>query len=299
MHANFENFLTFPVTLGWEAHKRAEARRQYQIDDRAGKQTYLNVLATYAVNFYLQCMGFETDWSEGDRDNSILYALVDTADLEVKGCGKLECRFVLAHEPACHVPPEVWEDRIGYVFVRLDAALEEATLLGFVSDVRTSKIPFDRLQSLDELPLHLHRRARQPVRLSHWLKGIFEGGWQAIAEFAKTSEPRLAFRWIGDSVRAERRVDFIDRSIQLIAEISPIDKEEFDIAVGILPGDSENSLPDFLQIALLDEHKTRLSETTAKDENRDITLELSGAFGDRFSIEITLNDESFIESFVI
>ena len=122
----------FTVPLALEAHSRAEQFRRYQSNPDKAKQVYLNTLAVYAVNMYLQCRGFETDLETSDSWNPAMQMLLDTADLVVKNRGRLECRPVLPNAEVVCTPAEVWSERIGYVAVRLSESLREATLLGFV-----------------------------------------------------------------------------------------------------------------------------------------------------------------------
>lgn len=46
--------------------------------------------------------------------------------------------------------PEVWSDRIGYIFVKLDTSLREAVILGFTK-TPSSKICLSKLQSVNDL----------------------------------------------------------------------------------------------------------------------------------------------------
>lgn len=155
-----ENPLLFKVSLSFSAHSIAR-----QLSDRISyipdaKQVYLNTLGIYAVEFYLRCMGFETDWEMGDSRDAKMLKFLNIADLPVRGIGKLECRTVFPDDRVCLVPPEALENRIGYVVVCLDASLKQATLLGFTPNA-DREIPLDRLQSLDELLTYLRQLNRE------------------------------------------------------------------------------------------------------------------------------------------
>ena len=64
--------LVFSVCLPSEAHQLAAQSCQLwdkhlPVSRCHARQAYLNTLSAYAVNFYLRCMEFETDWQVGDR----------------------------------------------------------------------------------------------------------------------------------------------------------------------------------------------------------------------------------------
>lgn len=180
------------------AHQLAERFCQYQSNLQKSEQVYLNTLAVYAVNYHLQCLGFETDWERSDSWDSMMQTFINVADLEVKNYGKLECRSTLPDAEVVCIPEEVWDERIGYIVVQLDDALKEATLLGFTETVSTQEYPVNELRSLDELPEYLsHFKRVQPIKeqvnLSQWLHNIFEVGWET-ADSGISSHPRNAIR---------------------------------------------------------------------------------------------------------
>ncbi|MEM6755483.1 MAG: DUF1822 family protein, partial [Cyanobacteria bacterium P01_C01_bin.38] len=123
--------LNFSVPLSFEAHSIAQELVSEISDREKRRQIYLNSLTVYAVNYYLRCMGFKTDYSEGDSRNPIAIQLMNVADLIVKDIGKLECIPILAEAEVGEIPVEAWEDRIGYVFVEFNDSLKEAKILGF------------------------------------------------------------------------------------------------------------------------------------------------------------------------
>ena len=114
----------------------------------------LNTLAVWVVSDYLQLMDIPTELSAGDSWNPVMRLSDDVADLVVSGLGRLECRCVLPGEESCAIPPEVWLNRIGYVVVRIEESLREATLLGFIppfpAESPVERVGVAQLQSLDE-----------------------------------------------------------------------------------------------------------------------------------------------------
>ena len=134
MNDPIENF-TFSVPLMLTAHTQAKEFVRHQANQEKAKQVYLNTLAVYAVNFYLECQEFETNVATSYSWDPVMQTLLDVADLDVKNRGKLECRPVVPGSKIVRVPAEVWDDRIGYVAVQFDELLQEATLLGFAEAV--------------------------------------------------------------------------------------------------------------------------------------------------------------------
>lgn len=147
---NIENyFLSLPIST--TALNVARSLASQALFPSTGERLKHNTLAVLVIRDYLEMMGISTNLEGSDCWNPIVRICADVADLEIEGIGKLECRSLLAGETTCYVPPEVWEDRIGYVVVQLEANLGSATLLGFVSEVSTEFILFDHLEPIENL----------------------------------------------------------------------------------------------------------------------------------------------------
>lgn len=149
--------LMFTVYLAREAHQLAEHFSQGQAEFEKAEQSYLNTLAVYAVNFYLQCLGFKTDFFVNKSRDSTRHSWLKFADLFVKDKGKLECRYVLPGSAFVEFPQEALSDRIGYVAVEINDSMKEATLLGFTKQVTSQLFPLSQLQRLDDLPAYLNQ----------------------------------------------------------------------------------------------------------------------------------------------
>jgi Protein of unknown function (DUF1822) len=147
--------LTFTVPLTSSAYRLAEQFQRQQTNPTQAKQVYLNTLAVYAVNFYLQCLDIETDWDKSDSWDTVMQTFMDIADLKVKNLGKLECRPILPDERVCYIPSEVWSNRIGCVAVQINESTREATLLGFTPFLGGENppdfLPIADFKSLDNL----------------------------------------------------------------------------------------------------------------------------------------------------
>lgn len=199
------------IMLSLEAHSRAKELLYLQSNARKAKEVYLNYLAVYATDRYLRRQGFETNLDVGDRSDPVKQTLMNVADLDVKNCGKIECLPVMPDADIVRIPPEVWEERIGYVAVRLDESLREATLLGFVQKADREELPVEELQSLEDLSGYLNENRKFSrvapgivnagiVNLSQWLVGTFEPAWQAVESIwqeaiRQAPKNNLAFRF--------------------------------------------------------------------------------------------------------
>ncbi|MCA1994112.1 MAG: DUF1822 family protein [Coleofasciculus sp. S288] len=220
------------ISLGGEAHRFARQFAAQQATPQKGKRVYFNTLAVYAVHSYLKCLQIETSLRQSDCWHPGKRAVLDVADLALPDIGKLECRPIPTGETACPLPPEVTENRIGYVGVQFGESLSEVQLLGFSPAVDADNPPeqlqITDLQPLDALIDHIHQLKVKmaiaseginnvsspqtigadavPVRadatspsqtimnLSRWLDNIFDGGWQSLDAFLGTANSAWSFR---------------------------------------------------------------------------------------------------------
>lgn len=294
---------TVTIPLALSAHSQADQFRRCQADPNKAKQVYLNTLAVYAVDVYLQHRGFETNLEQSTSWDPAMQMLMDVADLVVANRGKLECRPVLPDAVAMHVPPEVWQDRSGYVAVQLNESLREATLLGFVKKAPRSELPLSQLRSLAELPGHLNQ-VRPLVNLGQWLEGMFEAGWQAMEALLRP-EPELAFSFRNPAEAEVRRYKLVElgaasgQSVAMIIAITPASETEIDISVEVRPPEGQTYLPANLQLVVLDEAGEAVLDAQAGSDNKHMQLEFTGEPGDQFGIKVALGDISVTESFVI
>lgn len=198
---NLDNSLAMPIT-----NKAIQTARQFAdlvVDQQEAQQVYLNTLAVWAVHDYLQLMEIDTNLEQSDSWHPVLRVCVDVADLMVTGLGKLECRPVILNdtenhevgldkfnksESSCYVPPEVWDDRIGYIMVGINQQKQEARLLGFAKTAGVGELVLSELESMDAFLLYLEELTQNSKKaanyslnnLSQWLLNVFEGGWQDV-----------------------------------------------------------------------------------------------------------------------
>jgi hypothetical protein len=331
--ANLEPF-AIPLPITQSALHLAEQFSQRQPTPRKAEQVRLNTLAVCVVNDYLQMMGIATDVSASESWNPVVQLSADVADLEVAGLGRLECRPVLEparrEQPTCPIPPEVWEDRIGYVVVEIDEATREANLLGFVEQTRQEELRLSDLRSPEDLLDHLDRllhpaaaqvtmasqvARRSLVNLSQWLQNSFETGWQTVESLLNPPEMNLAYGFRGMGIpsglsdqSAEgvvRRAKLIDLNIQmpspvaLIVELVPEAAQRTDIRLQVHPTGNQIYLPENLRLEVLDQAGDPFLEAQSRGVDNYIQLQFSGVPGESFQVRVAIADASVVEHFVI
>ena len=313
--------LTFTGPISPEARRRAEQWCKQQATPQKGEQVRLNTLSVSFVNFYLKCMGFETDLEASDSWNPVQQTLLDVADLELKNIGKLECRPVLEGTEIVYVPPEVESNRIGYLAVQISQSFREASLLGFVKEVSSEELLISQLQPLESLPEYLEELRRVKfgelasqlsasrkalVNLQQWFENSFEAGWQSIENLLDTEEANLALNLRNAPEASVEGAKLIDLGIELTGEaivlvvaIAPENEQEMNITVEVRPSSGQTYLPPNLQLMVLDDLEAPVMEAETRNTNSYIQLQFSGCVRERFSVKVALGDATVIENFVI
>ncbi|MBD2103986.1 DUF1822 family protein [Leptolyngbya sp. FACHB-261] len=321
-------YLTVP--LGNEPHRLAQQFAAEQTTPEKGSQIYLNTLAVYAVHSYLKWLQIETDLSQGDSWHPGLRTLFDVADLPLPSIGRLECRPVASGATNLPLPPEVTENRIGYVAVQFNEPLNQAQLLGFWAvepAAALDVIPLDKLRPLDTL-LDLISTvtdtvadenlgllsSQKRVNLSDWLDNVFETGWQSLEDLFSSGTVGWALARSSKELRETgtdsqslglTRGRLIDlgvllsgHQVALIITLLQTAAEEMDIRAEVRPAGGQLCLPPELQLIVLD-HSGICLQTQARNADNRIQLEFSGEVGEQFSIKLVLGNVDLTEDFVI
>ena len=300
--------VTFTVPLSFEAHSVAQKCRQGISNPLKAKQVYLNTLAVYAVDYYLRFMGFNTDWNKTKRRNHLAIKLMDVADLEVKNIGRLECRPVLPEAEVCEIPPEVWEDRIGYVAVQLNSSLKEANILGFTRQAAV-EVSLNQLQSLSDFLLYLSELEVDPhpqesstlVKLGQWLEGIVDAGWQTIDEILNPQQLGLAFM-SGITMTRGQKIDLgmqLDKiSVALVVKITSEIEAEVDILIQVHPM-GQIILPQGVKLIISDKSGETVLEVISREEDNWIQQEFSAELGEKFRITVAYGESEVTKEFEV
>ncbi|NEQ27775.1 MAG: DUF1822 family protein [Microcoleus sp. SIO2G3] len=273
-----------------------------RLPDSKVVQVRLNTIAVCVVENYLQLMGIATDRAASDSWNPIMQLSADIADLQIVNVGRLECRPLLPNTQTCYIPPEVWEDRIGYVAVQVDEAQQQANLLGFVPTASAEELPLSQLQPIESLLDHLDRLlhpASAITVLSQWLQGAIEAGWQTVESLLNPPQLSPAFR--GDQAAAGiergKLIAIGDRAIALTIELT-LTPTEIEILLQVHPLDAP-TLPPQLQLTILDDEETVFLEARSRQADDYLQLRFSGSAGERFSVQLAIDQISVTEEFMI
>jgi hypothetical protein len=311
-----------PLIISQNARQTAAQFARQQPTPEKAHQVQLNTLAVYAVHDYLSLLGVESQLT-GDSWNPVVQLCADVADLQLAGLGKLECRPVTAtadNPPQiCPVPPEVWEERIGYVVVQFDDAYQEASLLGFTPAAAVEELPLRQLQPPEDLFDHL-AALQQPqtvtageslrIRLGRWLQGAIDDTWQTVDALLNPAQlsPAYAFRSLegtveeGDSaIRRAKRIELPpDHPLALVVRLDQPDASaEVNILIQLHPLGGQPHLPQNVILRVLDEAGSVFLEAQSREMDDYVQLQLSGTTGEGFQVQVALGTDSVTESFVI
>ncbi|EKQ70694.1 Protein of unknown function (DUF1822) [Leptolyngbyaceae cyanobacterium JSC-12] len=308
-HDIYEFALPLPITQG--ARQIAQGFANQQPTPTKAEQVRLNTLAVLVTQDYMQLMDIPTNLSAGDSWNPVMRTCTDVADLELPGVGRLECRPVKPNEERCQVPAETWEDRIGYVVVQLDESSQAAQILGFVPAATDEELSLSDLRSPEELLEHLDALRSSPVErtltnLSTWLQNTLQSGqqaiaagWQAVEQVLTPSELSHAYAFRRNSVRRAKRIMLGDQAIALVVDMQAETAEQIAIRLQLHPVDNHPNLPPGLQMAILDDTGNVVIDATATGNEDFLELQIDGASGEVFHLQMRLNSFQDTQAFVI
>jgi Protein of unknown function (DUF1822) len=323
MRANFErenSALSLPIVQAARIYAQQFAQQQNSIDK--SEQVRLNTLAVWVVKDYLQMMDVATDLVNSQSWNSVMRIVADVADLKLPGIGHLECRPVTVRQTECYVPPETWEERVGYVIVEIDELEFAGKIIGFIPQVKSEYLRFDEILPIEDLFEHLKSLQaapnKIPINLSQWFNGIFEVGWQNLEIL--WNQPNLGtaqgFRNYGLSLEQRKALSITQRAkliklgndansekILLIVEICPQSGGRTNILIQLRAVGSASELtsilPSGLKLAVMDSDETVFLEAQTQPQKNQMQLEFHGEVGETFSIRVLLEDSQVTEDFVI
>lgn len=305
-------FAVNEINISLSAHIQAEKFRRYQAQGSKAKQVYLNTLAVWAANSYLNLIGWSTSLSQSDSWHPISQTMMNVADLQIPGYGKLECPVVLSGETKVVVSPETWSGRIGYLVVMLNHALTKGTILGFTRQINQREFPLEQLEPLSQFPTYLSQQKRVETHPTHglsaWITGTLNYGWQQLDElFAPPMV--MNFRSKQDlaqspSSASASRVKLVtlgaepEYTLALILNIQPFNENEFNVSVKVSNYQYEDYLPEGLELVIIDQASHSVMSAQA-NQTETIEFCFSGELEESFAIEIALRDQYVVEQFKI
>ncbi|NET24160.1 DUF1822 family protein [Okeania sp. SIO1I7] len=318
------------VFLTAEAHGYAELFAAEQATPEKGKQVYLNTLAVVAVQTYLKFLDIQTAIHQGDCWYPGSRAIFNVADLVLSNIGKVECRPVFPGEKELFLPPEVIDNRIGYIAVQFEEDLNQVQILGFVSarniDGFQDSIPLTQIESLDALIEEIDW-CKKWVNLRRWFEGFFPVEWQSLQSLSTSSTRSL--RVSRDSISQSPTDDVSiscgkiinwgsgvneqttelavklrgsaanERTTELAVKLTDKFEEEIDICVRLSTTNKIPFLPAGLRVQILDESGNSCMEAEAREADDWIQLEFGCKPQEKFTIEMSLNEQIIRENFVV
>jgi Protein of unknown function (DUF1822) len=277
-------------------------------DDR---QVYLNSLALYAADWYLKCLQFETQHE--DQSDWWMQYLSKSAALEVAGIGKLECIPVVGDAATITLSPDLKDDRVGYLFVKLNESLTSAEIMGFMPKY-SETVRLDRLESTDKLIDYLCDLELEPKPiitspspidlLEGWGLGIFNGIWKAIDELSLTPAYRsrrslLSLKSTGGGGRIKLGNLPESPTVIVTIEYQQVDDVNFNLYLQIYPESPELTLPIDLKFsAVSDGIEIDSIYTKADNVSGEIVLE-NGKKGESFNLEVEFNGIKQIQLVIV
>ncbi|MEY3827333.1 MAG: hypothetical protein RLZZ148_2152 [Cyanobacteriota bacterium] len=293
----------FHVALTRLAHQKARQLSARAIKPNKMKESYLNYLAIYAVQYYLTCLNIEV--SPGI--DVIEQVLLSTSYLTLQSGEKIECIPILPDEHYLCISLEVQEDRIGYVAVKLNLELTEANILGFVKQAKNTQISLKQLQSIEYLPVHIEAVCSTPssINLKQWIRGIFEQDWQSLENIFGQSYA-VNFRHRSESVieRAKlvkiQTIDSAEHYVILSVAVMEETEEKLGIKINLSAGAYERYLPNDTRLTLLSPTGEKLYETIARLTDNWIELPyIKGKEKEEFEVVVALDTNHFSEKFIL
>ncbi|MCM1985350.1 DUF1822 family protein [Lyngbya confervoides] len=303
-----------------------------------------NALSVAAVAGFLRLMAIESTSANTDLLNPVVQLCADVADLQVVGLGRLECRVVLPGANLSSIPPEVWGDRIGYVFVEINPARSQALIHGFLRSVNQETVDLSTLQPVEALLECLSELKAQrlefvstsppvsPPRccLQDWLRGIVSHEWQAVdALIASTvftwnlgfrgdqntafaPKPRSLAQGAQENaspsvsgpregvIRRAKLLEWINPtheedlalipSLVLVVEVTPEAERGAQICLQLHPQNSPACLMPNVKFAVLDGAGAGFMQATSRQEDNYLQLQFRGQPGERFTVQVTVNE---------
>ncbi len=143
------------------------------------------------------------------------------------------------------------------------------------------------------------------IKLSQWLQGVFDEGWQTIDTLI-SMEASLALSTRNTQERAKRcklinlGMEIGSQTVVLLVNITEDIEDKLAILIQLHPTGGERYLPPNLKLTLQSKAGKTLQEVQSRGLDNYIQLKpFKGEPGKRFTVEISLNDVSLKEDFEI
>jgi hypothetical protein len=152
------------------------------------------------------------------------------------------------------------------------------------------------------------------VNISDWLEGVFSEGWLKADSLFNGQKMSLATRSLNSQNSDNNQENMMtgaklidlgiklgSRSIVVLMACVPTRDDKITVTVQVYPPQGENYLPPNLKLSALDEDNNLIQDTViSRDYDNCIQLKrFTAPRGVKFSLEISLNEVSLQESFIL
>jgi hypothetical protein len=168
------------------------------------------------------------------------------------------------------------------------------------------EIPFSTWAALFENS-RLRQRLYQPTttRLNQWFQGQIEAVWQSLDRVLLPQQIAIAVRSpdgtapaIAGEIYRAKAYDFERGQIALVIGILPVSDTERRIRLQIHPASGAIYLPGATQLRLLSEDGSEIGQASAA-VTETIQLQFRASEGEPFQVEITCDQQTLTEQFVL
>lgn len=143
----------------------------------------------------------------------------------------------------------------------------------------------------------------ETIPLSQWIDNNFtaaiEAGWQSVDQVLGQvlASPRLGFAFRANLPRLAKKIELADYEISLIIDITVIN-QEISVWIGVHPINPEN-LPENLQLFIFFESGEIEEISLNSDDLQGFSQEILLEPGEHFEIQLSLDHQSIVESFIV
>jgi hypothetical protein len=142
----------------------------------------------------------------------------------------------------------------------------------------------------------------KPVNLTAWLQYRFEeavaAGWQTVEDVFGNRMLSPAFMGEPLAVRRAKQIQVGDQQFDLRLDLSQTDSQEVKVVLVVYPTENQPRLPETLEIRVL-QGETLLVEIPVQQHPKGIRQELFFNRGEQFSLQVTLDGVSVMETFEV
>ncbi|MEM6399156.1 MAG: DUF1822 family protein [Cyanobacteria bacterium P01_D01_bin.116] len=291
--------IPFPVTANFRQQAKSYASQYFTEDTQ--KRIYFQTLALLAVDAYLRMLKFDTNLSKPERWNAAARLWSEGNEIELPGCGNLECCVISTAQEYVTLPPEGLG--IGYLFVEIASSEKTATLIGFLpnrGENMDTEVAITNLQSMDELIDYLTEQETSSLQragqindltqefaekkityLRNWLNNIYEEDWQPSMRSLQ-------------NITCSKKFQLAEQIFEIQLCVSQQNDDL--ILVRVIVQAENGALPMGMQVSVPDESDI-YTETVNQMANL-ISIPLELAIGEEFWVELRI-EESFIKEYFI